>query len=398
MAVAVAVAVSRSTGTSLLLRLLLVSLLRQGGSTAAAPVLTGSTRDLLLDPAAVVQSSNSPTVYHSSRQVSTRPLVGINYFAGWWTGAGDKWLEPWNASVDWRSLYPERVPLLGEYNSQATMDAEITAAADAGVDFFQILWYDDHPERAPNARLLNRGVNNFMASPNSSRMKFFIEWCNAFPPFNVSSDEDWATMVHEDWLPAFKHPSYLRVGGALVFKVISAGSFLKYGCGMNHTLAEARWQMLRDVVREAGLGEMIIGAGQSADDKDEVGWWANGQYNWTGLYCAIDHDDSAYTGQVLPWKNESDYVSGNRVQHARTSAAAGVPFVPMVVSGWDPRPWREKRASFVFPTDAEWEADLRLVQTHLTAADCNLGFPLPSGSLQPAFNIYAWNGTLSWHS
>ena len=40
------------------------------------------------------------------------------------------------------------MPLLGAYNSQKTMDAEITAAADAGVDFFQILWYDDHPERS----------------------------------------------------------------------------------------------------------------------------------------------------------------------------------------------------------------------------------------------------------
>jgi hypothetical protein len=153
-----------------------------------------------------------------------RPLVGINYFAGWWTGAGDKWLEPWNASVDWRQLYPERVPLLGAYNSQATMDAEITAAANAGVDFFQMLWYDDHPERAPNARLLNRGVNDFMTSPSCSRMKFFIEWCNAAPLFSVLNESDWETMVR-DWLPAFKHPSYLRVGGALVFKVISAGSF-----------------------------------------------------------------------------------------------------------------------------------------------------------------------------
>lgn len=321
-----------------------------------------------------------------------RPLVGINYFAGWWTGAGNKWRQPWNASVDWRGLYPERVPLLGAYNSQKTMDAEITAAADAGVDFFQILWYDDHPERAPNARLLNRGVSEFMASPNSSRMRFFIEWCNSAPLFNVSSDQDWATMVYEDWLPAFKHPSYLRVGGALVFKVISAGGFLKNGCGMNHTLAEARWQMLRDVVRLEGLGEMIIGAGQAAPDKDEVGWWAKGQYNWTGLYCAVDHDDPAYTGHVLPWQNESEFVNTNRQQHAQTSAAAGVPFLPMVVSGWDPRPWREKRASFAFPTDAEWEAELETVKEQLAlGGTSNLGLPLPNGEVQPAFNIYAWN-------
>jgi hypothetical protein len=63
--------------------------------------------------------------------------------------------------------------------------------------------------------------------------------------------------------------------------------------------------MLRNVVREAGLGEMIIGAGQAPDDKDEVGWWAGKQYNWTGLYCAVDHDDPEYTGQVLLAGGES---------------------------------------------------------------------------------------------
>ena len=268
-------------------------------------------------------------------QEPARPLVGINYFAGWWQGAGDKWMEPWNASVDWRPLYPERVPLLGSYNSQATMDAEITAAADHGVDFFQMLWYDNHPERAANARLLNRGVEEFMKSPNSSRMKFFIEWCNSYPLFAVKSDADWEAMVHDDWLPALRHPSYLRVGGALVFKVINAGTFLKYGCGMNHSLVEARWAMLRNVVRQAGLGEMIIGAGAAPNDMTKAAWWGGGvSYNFTGLYCAVDHDDPEYMGQVLPWKNESDYVRENRVAHAQ---AHGIPFVPMVVSGWDPR-------------------------------------------------------------
>jgi hypothetical protein len=318
--------------------------------------------------------------------------VGINYFAGWWTGAGDKWREPWNASVDWRPLYPERVPLLGAYNSQRTMDAEILAAADHGVDFFQMLWYDDHPERAPNARLLNRGVSEFMASPHSGRMSFFIEWCNSQPLFGVQSDSDWETMIHEDWLPAFRHPSYLRVGGALVFKVIGAGEFLKYGCAMNHSLAEARWAMLRRIVREAGLGEMLLGAGMAAKDMTKTAWWGGPQFNWTGLYCALDADDPAYTGEVLPWRNESAFVRANRAQHA---AAHGVPFVPVVVSGWDPRPWRERRASFVFPTAAEWEGELRTVQAELAPSSsggiANLGFPLPGGGLQPAFNIYAWN-------
>ena len=55
-------------------------------------------------------------------------------------------------------------------------------------------------------------------------------------------------------------------------------------------------------------------------------------------------------------------------------------------------PWREQRASFFFPTDTEWEAELTMVKAQLAPGGTpNLGFPLPSGALQPAFNIYAWN-------
>ena len=65
-----------------------------------------------------------------------------------------------------------RVPLLGDYNTQTTMDAEIRAAAGHGVDFFQVLWYDNYPApRAPGAANLDRGVTNFMASPNAHMMK-----------------------------------------------------------------------------------------------------------------------------------------------------------------------------------------------------------------------------------
>jgi hypothetical protein len=131
----------------------------------------------------------------------------MGYFAGWWQGVGDKWFDPRNASVDWRPLYPGRVPLLGDYNLQATMDREIVAASSHGVDFFQILWYDDYPdERAPNAWKLNRGVREFMASPEAHRMSFMITLCNSAPLFNISDDAEWQTIIETDFLPAFRHP------------------------------------------------------------------------------------------------------------------------------------------------------------------------------------------------
>ena len=252
-----------------------------------------------------------------------------------------------------------------------------------------------------------------MVSPHAGKMRFFIEWCNSYPLFSVHNESEWRTMIHNDWLPAMAHPSYLRVGGALVFKLINAGEFLKYGCGLNRTLAGARLDYFRKAVRDAGLGEMIIGAGAAARDMTAASWWAAGCaarpaitaigmgtgpgnttrcYDWVGLYCAVDNDDPSFAGRVLPWANESAFVRANRAQHAKSH---GVPFVPMVVSGWDPRPWHEKRASFQFPTQAQWTAELRSVQSELgsdgNVPTPNLGFPLPGGGYVPAFNIYAWN-------
>jgi hypothetical protein len=98
------------------------------------------------------------------------------------------------------------------------------------------------------------------------------------------------------------------------------------------------------------------------------------------------------TGSPRKVYGKSDYANENRKQHSVTSAAAGVPFFPLVVSGWDPRPWREHRASFAFPTDAEWESELRMVQAQLAPRGTpNLGWPLQGGGIQPVFNIYAWN-------
>ena len=104
-------------------------------------------------------------------------LVGVNYFAGWWKPLPNKWHDV--EGKDWRPRLPGRVPLLGEYNTRGTMDAEIQAAARYGVDFFAILWYYNRDGKAaePNSLLLERGLMNFMHSPHAHRMRFMVESC-----------------------------------------------------------------------------------------------------------------------------------------------------------------------------------------------------------------------------
>jgi hypothetical protein len=90
-----------------------------------------------------------------------RPLVGSNYFSGWWPGAGDKWIDRPVHNSSWLTQFPDRRPLLGEYNNQSTMDREIAAAADNGVDFFQMLWYNiyNRTDLSPGSQFLNTGLH-----------------------------------------------------------------------------------------------------------------------------------------------------------------------------------------------------------------------------------------------
>jgi hypothetical protein len=92
-------------------------------------------------------------------------LVGVNYFPGWWRPLPNKWHNA--QGQDWRPRFPDRIPLLGEYNDQQTMNREIKAAAAGGMDFFSILWYYNPPghEREPHVAMTEAGLTNFIASP-----------------------------------------------------------------------------------------------------------------------------------------------------------------------------------------------------------------------------------------
>ena len=158
---------------------------------------------------------------------------------------------------------------------------------------------------------------------------------------------------------------------------------------------------MRAMVRAEGLGEMIIGVGSVISDlTDPSAWWGY-RYDWKGTYAGVANDEASFTGRVLPWRNESAYIRDYRRQQAytasnisarRTSKGANysLSYVPMLMSGWDPRPWGEKRASYVFPTHAEWVSDLEDMAADLQALPA-VGFPRKDGTAQLAFNIYAWN-------
>ena len=341
--------------------------------------------------AAVVVLSLGCVVMGMSRPLAEKEMskgddviVAVEYFAGWWDTLPNKWNV---GGSDWRERYPNRVPVLGEYNTQEVMDAEIAAASEYGVDAFMILWYyvDPKKEHEGGAANLNRGLTNFIDSPNAERMSFVIEFCN-HPPFDVSTIEDWDKCIDE-WMPGFKHPSCLRVDGKIVFKVHGAHYFYQQ-LGNDVELCKERLTHLRNRVRDAGLGEMLIGGGVIAPVSREVGgpdefipeiFDFTMTYMWLPTELELTGDD--YSFDVL-----TDFIDELR----RGSANNPLPSVPYAAAGWNPEPWVAERPKFSHPTREQFRAHLTAIKEDMEKTE-NFGLPLSDGGRQKMVTIYAWN-------
>ena len=303
-------------------------------------------------------------------------LVGVSYFAGWWEPLPNKWHDA--TGNDWRPRFPERVPLLGAYNTQETMDREIVAASEYGVDFFSILWYYNPPgtEREPKARFLSRGLDCFLASPEAHRMKFMLEFCN-HPPYEVSTDAAWDECVAL-WARCMAHPSYLRIDGRPVFKVHGGHYFIAQN-GNDPEKCRARLEKVREALRAQGLGEPIIGCGVGAGEAVGAGHALARLFDFTSTY--MDLPSLPRRAEDYPYRDLASFIEKGRSAHVDDA----VPYLPFVGAGWAPHPWPDQRACFLPPSTGEWETALRKVASDLAACS-RFGFPGAK-----AFTIYAWN-------
>ncbi len=302
-------------------------------------------------------------------------LVGISYFAGWWEPLPNKWTI---LGQDWRVRYPARVPLLGEYKNQATMDREIAAAADHGVDFFIILWYPlTAAHEGGNAPLLNRAVREFMASPRAHRMKFMIEYCN-HPPFIARSDSEWKNEWFELLRAALVHPSYLRIDGQPVIKIHS-GHHLIQACDGNLDRVKERLDSVRALAREIGADQPLMGAGVGSREPIAEGHWAADLFDFTATYMDVPPDE--LRDEDYPFSRLADFTHEGRMVHAQDA----VPSMPYVPAGWNPSPRGDPRARYQLPTKEQWGEMLRQVEFDLNQ---HTTFGLPGAK---AFTIYAWN-------
>lgn len=324
----------------------------------------------------------APEIKNTSESI----LVGAEYFNGWWKESPNKW--EWDG-VDWRPEYPDRIPLLGEYNSQETMDKEIKAAAEYGIDFFSILYYyggniGDVPSEKKALEYLNDGIEYFMNSPNSGMMKFMIELVN-HPPYAVITDKDW-DLCMDVFIEAMKHPSYLKIDGKAVLKIHGGDQFyLDLGQDVNRCSKVLR--NLRERAQSEGVGELLItvGAYGNGSIKDSHPFVKIGEIDGIMQYMQVP--DLLRQATDYPYEELTD--EAQKVRNVRKFD--NLNYVPYFPAGWNPRPWKgEQRATFEFPDKEQWKKGLEVLKEDLLRYP-NLGFPKKDGTTQKAFTIYAWN-------
>ena len=299
--------------------------------------------------------------------------VGINYFSGWWRQEPNKYFV---AGRDWRHEFAERIPLLGCYNDAETMDAEICAAADYGVDFFQILWYVEKPERHALGSRLNDGLRHFINSPQAHRMSFCIEFCN-HPPFEIPDESQWRECC-AFWADIMLHPSYLRLDGKAVIK-IHGYDYFKAQCQTLEKYCKFI-DILRETAAKAGAGELLIGVGATSMSppplSDEPFY---SKIDWAGTYMWVP--DLPITEELYPYET----LLGGAEGFASGWKNSPLPYVPYIPSGWDPRPWKDARASFENPSREQFKAALLKVKYALE------NYPALNINGSKMFTMYAWN-------
>lgn len=244
-----------------------------------------------------------------------RPIAGAIRWDAWTggkiTAQVERTLGPkkYNHRMPWfgRVIGENQVRIDG--GTQAIMDQEIDFAADAGLDYWAFLLYEE-----PGS--MSRAIKQYLASAMRRKINFCLILHNAF---GVSA-EQWPK-ERDRAVALLQEPGYQTVldGRPLVyaFEVKFQGAF-----------PTARFAEFRQAANKAGLNPYFVFMGwnpakdfprESANGFDAVSAYAYGgeQPEFAQLVQALENDY---------WQNAAD---------------ANVPYVPLVSTGWDKQPRKD---------------------------------------------------------
>jgi hypothetical protein len=229
-----------------------------------------------------------------------------------------------------RSLAPERfrfrLPWFAEVRAdgtvridggrQAVMDQEIAYAADAGLDHWAFLLY-------PEASSMSASLRLYLASPARSRLGFCLILHNAF-----SVDDAAWPRERDRAIALLREPGYRTVAGGRPLVYL-------FEVKRNGTLPVQRIAEFRSLAAAGGADPYLVYMGWNPQADHRA--MAPHGFAAVSAYASCSDDPTfARLAQRAEWA-------------WRSAAEAGVPWVPLVTTGWEKQPRKENPVS--------WELD-----------------------------------------
>ncbi|MES2459026.1 MAG: hypothetical protein V4671_00475, partial [Armatimonadota bacterium] len=262
---------------------------------------------------------------------------------------------PWFAAVTGK----DSVLIRGE--TQEILDREIDYAADAGLDYWAFLLY-------PAADPMSRPLELYRSSSRRGRLGFCVILHN-----NLGVSEAEWPRERDRVIALLRQPSYQKVrGGRPLVYVFSA--------------SVPRFAALRAAIRAAGLDPYYVGMDWNpAPGTSAKASLTNDGYQGTSAY--------AYGSSVATFAELARAVEEN---YWRRAVRVGVPYVPLVTTGWDKRPRKDNPVSWEKDAAYHWQTVFTARATPGEIAD-HLRRALTFVNDHPdlceanAVILYAWN-------
>jgi hypothetical protein len=262
------------------------------------------------------------------RQASAR--VGAYYYDGW---SGPLSTRPFNGLLS--GQWSDRQPLYGWRDStSAAITKQLRWAHRYGIGFFVFDWYYNAAGRDVS---LNGALKRYRALSSHDGVGYALLYVNtggSLDSFVVPAAR-WPTVAARWVTQDFTRPTYERVDGKPLLVILDVARFNEQFGGPKGVAGAIA--TLRAAAADAGLPGVYVVGGVYVDPGFDWAWFRD---------VASQEDFDAFTQYSAP--AAAGVLSGaqpytrlvralERDWHAFASGPR--PFIPDVVTGWDPRPW-----------------------------------------------------------
>jgi hypothetical protein len=300
-----------------------------------------------------------------------RALVGAYYFDGW-SGKTDRQ----HLTKLLQTEFADRKPVWGWYdNTVEIMQRQIDFCADHNIGFWAFDWYyPGQGKECPN----NNALGLYLKTPNRQRLGFCIMATNHEPYLIGPREWDDCCRI---WIELFCHPTYLRLDGQPLLIFFSPEGLQRAFGGVEGV--RKAFETLRARAKEAGLPGVAIAACTGLGGYSE--WMQSGYSLLTGY--AYYHGFLNGAGR----KPFRELIELNRGYLDQFAKHVPLPYVPVVTTGFDRRPWEQG----VYPPErmSAWYPDRtpRLVEEFVRMGVRWLDEHPDKTTKQRLLLLYAWN-------